>query len=292
MAKLLRTDELKKELFFEYSKNNTLKKSKELREFNVTAFNGLSREGLKYGVRERKICLYETQEGEKIYIQFPGKESIDRRQVMPLDFRPELQMASGKFISAASFGDIWDILSAIGKEQKKELPFVAALFLKLGYMHDYKKQNKKYKYVDIGIEDGKEIESGTINFEWYMLNITEDIWHTLNDRIGKVKLSDEEIFSFEAFMKFVDLLFQNEDCKYYYKNVVLEGKKNYKYTSGRTSSSEANLLIVNHLEGNTKLSELLNAFQKSRGVPGFKKADYTVVSDGMVLNIDVENYIE
>ena len=286
MLKLLGTEELKNILNFEYSKNTVLKNSKMYREFNVKAFNSISRINLQYGKRERRVCLYETLNGEKIYIQYPGKESVGKRQQMPYDFRPEIEMKDGTFISDAAFGDIWDILSEIGNEQKKELPFVASLFLKLGYMHNYKLYNEKYDFYDLDISSGDKIDSGVIGLEWYGLDLSEDVWFTLNDRIGNVKLSDKEIFSFEAFIKFVDLLFQNEDCKYYYKNVIVKGKKKYNFSNGRTQSSAANLLIINHLEENTKLSELLNAFQKSRGVPSFKKQDYTVVTNGMVINID------
>ena len=124
MLKLLGTEELKNILNFEYSKNTVLKNSKMYREFNVKAFNSISRINLQYGKRERRVCLYETLNGEKIYIQYPGKESVGKRQQMPYDFRPEIEMKDGTFISDAAFGDIWDILSEIGNEQKKELPFV------------------------------------------------------------------------------------------------------------------------------------------------------------------------
>lgn len=286
LPKLLRTEELRNALNFKYSKSSILKDSKIYREFNIKAFNNLSRCGLQYGEHERRICLYKTLNGEKIYIQYPGKESAERRQQMPFDFRPEIEMKDGNFISDASFGDIWDILSEIGKEQKKELPFVASLFLKLGYMYNYKLYNQKYDFYDLNIRNGDKIESGVIGLEWYGLDLTEDVWFTLNDRIGNVKLSEKDKFSFEAFIKFVDLLFQNEDCKYYYKNVNVKKNKKYDFSNGRTQSSAANLLIINHLEENTKLSELLNAFQKSRGVPSFKKQDYTVVTNGIVINID------
>lgn len=286
MAKILGTDELKDTVNFEYSKNTVLKESKELRGFNVLSFNALSREKLEYENIERRLCLYETQKGEKIYIQYPGKESADRKQIMPLDFRPELQMVNGDFISDVSFGDIWDILSEIGKEQKKVLPFIASIILRMGYMHGYTKEKGLYSYHDIDITKNQITAEGKLELEWYSLTLPEDTWFTLNDRIGEIRLTDKEVFSFEGFIKLLDLLFQNEDCKYYYKNVVLDGKTNYKFTNGRTQSSEANLLIINHLQDYTKLSELLNAFQKSRGVPGFKKQDYTVVTNGMVINID------
>lgn len=286
MANLLKTEELKKELNFKYSRNTVLKSSKKLRKFNITAFNDLSREKLIYGETERRLCLYETLKGEKIFIQYPGKESMDRTPPNPLDFRPKLQMTGGEFISDISFGDIWDILDDMAKVQKKNLTFVAALFLRMGYMYDYLKEYKSYEYCDVNIENDHILSRGLMDFEWYLINFSEDVWMTLNDRIGDIRLSETEIFSFEAFIKFVDLLFQNEDCKYYYINTTLRGKGNYDLTNGRIKSSEANLLIINHLEENTKLSELLNAFQRTRGVPKFNKRDYAVVTGDIVINID------
>lgn len=290
MARLLETEELRTELSFEYSRNTVLDESKRLRKHNVLAFNELSREGLEYGSRERRLLLYTTLLNEKIYIQYPGKESdATRKQVMPLDFRPELQKANGEFIPDISFGDIWDILSHIGKEAKKYLPFVSTLFLYMGYMHDYKKNDEPCEYVDVDIIDGKQINLGVAEHDWYKLDISDDVWYTLNDRIGKVELDENNTFSFEAFIKLVDLLFQNEDCKYYYLNTEVKGDEKYNFGNGRTQSSEANFLILSHLEEKTSLSELLNKFQKSRGVPGYKKQDYTSVTDGMVVNVDVEN---
>ena len=86
----------------------------------------------------------------------------------------------------------------------------------------------------------------------------------------------------------IPLLFQNEDCKYYYKNVVIEKKAGYRLNNGRNNSSAANLLILNYLEGNVKISTLLDSFQKSRGVPTFKKGEYSVVTENIVINIDVQ----
>ena len=106
-----------------------------------------------------------------------------------------------------------------------------------------------------------------------------------------IDLGNGQQISFEGFVKLVDLLFQNEDCKYYYKNVVINQNQNYKYNNGRSNSSSANLLILNYLSGNVQLSDLLDSFQKSRGVPRFRKSDYSIVTDGIVINIDVEERI-
>ena len=136
-------------------------------------------------------------------------------------------------------------------------------------------------------------ESNPISIEKYAQRLIgktfADVCNTLNDKMGWINLGNNQVISFEGFIKLVDLLFQNEDCKYYYKNIVIDKKDKYKLSSGRTNSSAANLFILNYLEGNVKLSKLLDAFQKSRGVPMIKKSDYSVVTDKIVINVDIES---
>ncbi len=69
--------ELRERLKIEYNKKDVLKESKRKRKKNIASFLGISRDSLKYGVKEKRILLYETLKGEKIYIQYPGKESTN-----------------------------------------------------------------------------------------------------------------------------------------------------------------------------------------------------------------------
>lgn len=234
--------------------------------------------------------LYKTIENEKVYIQYPGKETQDNPS-KPLDFRPKVLLKNGEFALDLSFGTIWDILDEIGQRYRDSLSCIAAIFFRLGYMYNYCHKNDDFRCFEVQIVDGDETgekEISKVNLDWYCLDISEDVWYTLNDRIGTIDLGNGQSISFEGFIKLVDLLFQNEDCKYYYINVIIKGKNNYKYDNGRINSSAANLLILNYLEGNVKISSLLNSFQKTRGVPTFKKADYSVVTDKMVINVDNE----
>lgn len=290
MPKLLTNDELRDALHLEYSSKTVPKEAKEKRKHNIDSFIEIDRAGLEYNRIERKILLYVTLQNEKIFIQFPGKESVNSPK-MPADFRPKLQLADGSFMQDASFGFIWDILDEIGKEHKAYLSYVAAIFLRMGYMHDYLKVKELYKSSEIILKNDKvdrELTHSDETLEWYKLNLSDDVWHTLNDKIGPIQISKEKFISFEGFIKFVDLLFQNEDCKYYYKNVFIKGKKNYTYSNGRPNSSAANLLIINYFEGNEKISNLLNSFQKSRGVASFRKKDYSNVTDGIVTNVSIK----
>ena len=282
MLNILPEAELKDALSATYSRE-TLNNSKILRRANIDAFLGIDRNGLSYASLEHRVQLYATLSGEKIYIQFPGKESTNTVR-MPFDFRPKLRCSGGIMMQDATFGFIWDILDGIGRKRNEFLSYVAAMFFRMGYMYEYIKTNDSYDCVALEIDGDSVIEfnHATIPLNWYHLDISDDVWNSLNNYIGEVQISDSQRISFEAFTKFVDLLIQNEDCKYYYRNTVVSGNENYNLKSGRTSTCDANLLIIDYLRGHSRISSLLNSFQKSRGVPQFRKKDYPIVTDGIV----------
>lgn len=133
MLGLLTNEELRDELKIEYSANTVLKEAAEKRRFNIHAFLDIERRDLRYNQKERRVLLDTTLKYEKIYIQFPGKESI-KNPAMPFDFRPKLQLEDGSMLQDASFGFIWDILDEIGKEHKAYLSYVAAIFVRMGFI--------------------------------------------------------------------------------------------------------------------------------------------------------------
>jgi len=291
MPKLLANTELRERLKIEYNKKDVLKESKRKRKKNIASFLGISRDNLKYGVKEKRILLYETLKGEKIYIQYPGKESTNK-EPRPLDFRPELETVNGTFMQNITFGYIWDILDEIGRTHNGYLCLIAALIIKEEYMYDYQMCNEQYESYIVDYENNKVSKDSPLTLEWYKLNLDDDVWFTLNDKVGDIKINNNEVISLEAFIKFIDLLFQNEDCKYYYINKVEKGKVStideYDLKNGRNSSGDANLAILSYLQKKKKLSDLLNEFQKGRGVTSYRKSDYSIVTDDIVVNLEVQ----
>lgn len=291
MPKLLANTELRERLKIEYNKKDVLKESKRKRKKNIASFLGISRDNLKYGVKEKRILLYETLKGEKIYIQYPGKESTNK-EPRPLDFRPELETVNGTFMQNITFGYIWDILDEIGRTHNGYLCLIAALIIKEEYMYDYQMCNEQYESYIVDYENNKVSKDSPLTLEWYKLNVDDDVWFTLNDKVGDIKINNNEVISLEAFIKFIDLLFQNEDCKYYYINKVEKGKVStideYDLKNGRNSSGDANLAILSYLQKKKKLSDLLNEFQKGRGVTSYRKSDYSIVTDDIVVNLEVQ----
>lgn len=291
MPKLLANTELRERLKIEYNKKDVLKESKRKRKKNIASFLSISRDSLKYGVKEKRIMLYETLKGEKIYIQYPGKESTNK-EPRPLDFRPELETVNGTFMQNITFGYIWDILDEIGRTHNGYLCLIAALIIKEEYMYDYQMCNEQYESYIVDYENNKVSKDSPLTLEWYKLNLDDDVWFTLNDKVGDIKINNNEVISLEAFIKFIDLLFQNEDCKYYYINKVEKGKVStidgYDLKNGRNSSGDANLAILSYLQKKKKLSDLLNEFQKGRGVTSYRKSDYSIVTDDIVVNLEVQ----
>ena len=285
MPTVLQISDLRDALQANYSRA-VLNQSKILRKFNIDAFFSISRNGLRFGELEHRIQLYSTFKNEKIYIQFPGKESVPATS-MPYDFRPKIKNVNGCILPDFSFGDIWDALENISRSHNEYLAIVAALFFRMGYMYDYAMTESNYECTTLKIDgsDSREVKKQTMPLSWYCLDFPEDVWFSLNNYIGDVEVTDELTISFEAFVKFIDLLVQNEDCKYYYRNVKIKGKENYNLGNGRTPTCDANLLIIEYLKRESHLSNLLDSFQKSRGVPKFIKSRYPAVTDGIITNV-------
>lgn len=285
MPQILPVPELKAALSAIYSRE-VLNQAKTLRRANIDAFLAINRDGLQYASLEHRILLYTTLCGEKIYIQLPGKESAESNSnPMPKDFRPKLQCTNGFMMQDASFGFIWDILEEIGKQHRDYLSLVAALFFRMGYMFDYMNSHNRYECSALrinsdNIEDIRQIEP--IDLNWNSIELSDNIWFSLNNYIGNIPISEGQSISFEALIKFFDLLLQNEDCKYYYRNAIQNNNRNYTLKNGRTSTCDANLLVLYYLEGHCGISMILNKFQKARGVPTFRKSDYHIVTDGIV----------
>ena len=55
--------------------------------------------GLEYGLLEERLHLFTTKAGEKVYIQYPGKESAaEGANQRRFDFRPRIMTADGTMV--------------------------------------------------------------------------------------------------------------------------------------------------------------------------------------------------
>lgn len=258
----------------------TLKKeARHKREHNINTFSKISREGLAYNHKERLLLLYTTRVGEKIYIQYPGKESVssDKAELLrPWDFRPKLQKRDGTFMEDLTFKDIWNDLARISAQNEKTestLAEIATIFFRMAVMVDHCELNNPYN--TFNSKNMSPISSENIN--WYSLTHDCDILDYIGPKIGDIRN-----VSFEAYLYYNDLLAQNEDCKYYFRDIHIK-KNNWDSNTGRYNNLMTHVNILGFLKGNLEFTSLVNSFQNGRGVAPATQKSLPEITNNLVI---------
>lgn len=238
------------------------RKSIEKRMFNIEALSNIHRDGLEFGKKERMLLLYETAYGEKIYIQYPGKESKSNKKsnIRPWDFRPKMILADGNYLKDLSFKDIWDDLIQQHELECEVINILAAVFFRMALMIDVKKEEDYYEYTDIDSESKLKIGVGEEKLSWYKYSIDREVLRYLEEMIGGIRG-----VSVEAYLYYNYLLVLNEDCKYYYRDKYVKDKK-WESNVGMYNTLLTHIEVIGYLQGNIKFSEIMNKFQNGRGV--------------------------
>lgn len=250
------------------------KSADEKREYNIKSFASLDRSGLEFRNIERRLYVYETKHGEKIWIQYPGKETKSGK---PWDFRPKMYMGkSGEHMPDLAFPDIWDDLADIHTENPQALEALAALLFRMAYMEGYKLLKRECYYEDIDISSNNVIGSGKIELTFYEPDFDEDLLAELQDEIGSIRGA-----SLEAYSLYNDLLVQNEDCKYYYRDVY-EKETMWDSKIGRRNTLLTHLSVIEYIQGNVKFSTIMNRFQRGRGVAPVTLASLSRITGGLI----------
>ena len=104
---------------------------------NTETIYYLDRDNLRYNSYERRMLVYTTLKNEKIFIEYPGKETV-RNNSMPKDTCPGFANEEGMLVLDTSFGDVWDVLDFLGKQHKAYLPILAAVLIHMSSMKNYK----------------------------------------------------------------------------------------------------------------------------------------------------------
>lgn len=225
---------------------------------NISSFDRLPRSGLVSGKTECRILLYETLAGEKVYMQYPGIESIrEGRRQYALDARPVLQKVDGSYSEDMDFKKIWDIIDRVGQDHRADIDILATIFLQIAYMVNYQHNEREYIGEIIDVEADSVLSLQDIHFAWNSLDIDLDVLETLNDRFGL-----QNGISLEGFFYYNDLLAQNEDCKYHY----LQGD-NWNKTAGRINNCLSHLTVISHIRGKIGISKLIDSFQRTGVAP-------------------------
>lgn len=266
---------IKKKLETQITKD-TRDEARRRKDHNIEVFSKLSRDGLYFGRLERRILLGTTSAGEKVYVQYPGKESgREGDKVRPWDLRPKVEFLDGKFLGDISFKDIWNDLIELYEKDPELLPLLAAVLYRLSMLMDHELVVEGCEFIDVDMSENIK-NKGTLNLKHYKYSPDREVIDYLSERIGKIGG-----MSYEAYMLVNDYLAQNEDCKYYYRDVILnKGKWDGKI--GRYNNLMTHVMIIGFLRGKIKFTDVTDQFQRMRGVAPIPEKSLPEVSDNLL----------
>lgn len=272
-------DILDTKLLIKYNPKVFKKLSYEKRLHNIKSFVELVKDKpLEFQKKERMLLLYEFDDGGRLYIIYPGKESARKTSGNPYDFRPLYRFPDGSYLSDLSFGDIWDdILQFSGKGEEVIAEFGALLF-RLAYMYDSCLVDETLTYIDIEENDKDKVTSkGTIRLKWYKPFIDKALMNYLSKEIGQIRG-----MPLEAYLLFNDLLVQNEDCKYWFKKTRGGKEKWPGKPIGRINTMLTHLSIIEYLNKEVSFSEIMNRFSRGKGVAPLPLNRLESVTKGLI----------
>ena len=250
------------------------KLAEEKRKYNIQTFSELQRDGLAFKKAERKLYIYNTKNNEKIWIQYPGKETLMGK---PWDFRPKMSIQNGKDdLPDLAFPDIWDDLAEIQTGNPEALSVLAAILFRMAYMEGYNKETRVCKFEDVDIETKEIINTGNVELSFYVPEFDERIIMELQNEIGCLRGA-----SLEAYLLYNDLLVQNEDCKYYYRDTFEKGVT-WNSSVGRRNTLLTHLSVIEYIQGGVKFSAVMNRFQRGRGVAPITLNSISTITGGII----------
>ena len=203
--------------------------------------------------------MKEFPTGEKLYIQYPGKETVRENNPRPWDFRPKLQLRGGEWLKDLSFKDVWDDLYML-KDFAMDMGYLATLFFRIAYMMDAT----------------KIINTGEMELSWFEYNPSEEV-------LSGFQISTEALrgCSVPAYLAYNDYLAQNEDCKYYYRAVYDKGET-WKTDTGRRNTLLTHMAVIAFIEDLLRFTEITDMFQRGMGVANLPTKYWEDVTGGRV----------
>lgn len=192
------------------------------RRANIEWLQRLDRQGLAYGKLERRILMRCTPSGEKIYFQYPGKESALLKangskalSPKPWDARPKLLLPDGTTIKDLSFGELWRQVRAVlevSEDAQEDAAILATVFYRMAFMLDHRPSDgpTSPEHYECDKEGNflRSVKEATGPFEIYSPppNVLKHFEPHFNTVGGP---------SMEAYLVYNDLLAWNEDSKYF-----------------------------------------------------------------------------
>lgn len=269
-------DKIKEMLRTVFSKSTKVR-AKSMKVDNIKSFANLDRNNLKFEYKERQMLVHVTQAGERIFIRFPGKESIrEGDRIRPWDFRPKIMLANGSMATDISFKNIWDDLTDIADSHPDLLSILATTFFRMAYLIDHKKYSAECDSAIYEYGSNCLISENSLTLTWYKYEPNPELISFLQSKIGNIRG-----MSIEAYLMMNDFLAQNEDCKYYYRDKIVS-KKEWDEKIGRSNNLLTHMATIGFLQKNIRFTEITDRFQRGRGVAPISTKEIPLVTEGMV----------
>ncbi len=241
-----------------------------------------------YGDLEKQVLIKTTPAGEDIYIQLPGKESVETEKrvksgtTRPWDFRPKVyKKGQSEPMADVSFGDIWAALfnALENLEFEDDIRALATIIYRLAYMLDHKHlENFETTVRDISFADGiptiqpsRVEETGSL----FVYEISPRVLTRLSTVIPNIGE-----LSLEAFLIYNDLLALNEDCKYSYR--ANQRGISWNPRVGRINNLLTHMRVVGWVLGDVELADILNDFSQARGVSPVSPDEIKLICKGFL----------
>lgn len=252
--------------------------STERRLMNIQSFAALDRRGLGFVSRERRVLLHSTSFGERIFVQYPGKESERRGpDERPWDFRPKLEMRNGIVASDLSFIAVWTDLQDIASRDRDSLPVIATLLFRMAKMTDHHFKDGVYPSEHLRNRDLSTLEKGPdVRIPYYRYVPPANTVEQLQNRLGHIGG-----VSVEAYLYLNEYIAQNEDCKYYYRGEYTGGKR-WGGGMGRSNTLMTYVSAIGALEDLLDHSVIVNGLHSKTGVSPLRPEMLPEVTGGIV----------
>jgi len=252
------------------------------RKANIAWIEQINRDSLEFAANERAILLHTTTAGEKIYIQYPGKESAaktikgkDRKESArrPWDFRPKVILPSGELVPDLSFGHIWGVLFEnsevlAAKSEADAIKVLSVLFYRMAYMVDHKLA--PISEMEIYTASGKVFSEKVMvphPYPMYMYSPLKEAIEAIPNYLQWCGMS------LEGFLFYNDLLAWNEDCKYYYRAKEIKKSSSWLNGVGRMNTLLTHLRFLGCCLRLIPLATVFEDFSRGKGVSPASNAD-------------------
>ena len=241
---------------------------------NVEWIRSLSLERLKHEHFEVQIPMIETSAGEKIAIQYPGKESERENAPKLRDIRPKL---ISKEESDLTFEQIWepvfDDLRSIPQDstRRRIVIILATLYYRIAYMIDYvEKPAGPQEITRLNLEQGTETRD-RVSFGPFWIYRPP----AASVREVSAVISEWAGMSFEAYLHYNSLLAWNEDLKIRARfdkpaETRTGAEKPQKWSArdprGRINTLLTYIRVIGFIADEVRPSALLGGFARQRGM--------------------------